>query len=150
MDDESLIHCLEYCTQYFKDKEGSNLLELWYLIGMQGPGILYDDLKEILCQEEASGGLPSNGSDLMSVLSLDYHESSKEHNYLSDAYPHHAVDWRSKKAVDNFKCRCKAECHKIAQLTKNLEDLLQFSLIEQEALDKAGTIKRYRVSPFVD
>jgi len=93
MDDESLIHCLEYCTQYFKDKEGSNLLELWYLIGMQGPGILYDDLKEILCQEEASNGLSSDKSDIMSVLSLDHHESSlmspynihssKEHNLSS-------------------------------------------------------------------
>lgn len=33
MADESLIHCLEYCTGYFQDKKGSNLLELWYLIG---------------------------------------------------------------------------------------------------------------------
>lgn len=37
-----------------------------------------------------------------------------------------------------------------SQLDKNLEDLLQFSLIEQETLDKAGTVKRFRVSPFVD
>ena len=33
MADESLIHCLEYCSGYFEDKEGSHLLELWYLIG---------------------------------------------------------------------------------------------------------------------
>jgi len=52
MDDESLIHCLEYCTEYFKNKKGSNILELWYLIGMQGPGILYDDLKEIMAQDD--------------------------------------------------------------------------------------------------
>lgn len=60
------------------------------------------------------------------------------------------ADFRSKKAVENLKCRCEIDCFKVAQLTKNLQDLIQFSLIEQEALDKAGTIKRYRVSPFVD
>ena len=26
-----------------------NILELWYMIGIQGPGILYGDLKEIYC-----------------------------------------------------------------------------------------------------
>ena len=35
-------------------------------------------------------------------------------------------------------------------LDKNLEDLINFSLIEQENLDKAGTQRRFRVSPFVD
>lgn len=25
------------------------MLELWYMIGIQGPGILYVDLKEIYC-----------------------------------------------------------------------------------------------------
>ena len=33
MADESLIHCLEYCSGYFESKKGSHLLELWYLIG---------------------------------------------------------------------------------------------------------------------
>lgn len=36
-----------------------------------------------------------------------------------------------------------------ATLEKDLEQLIQFSLIEQEYLDKAGTVKRLRVSPFV-
>jgi len=35
-------------------------------------------------------------------------------------------------------------------LDTNLEELINFSLIESEGLDKAGKIKRYRVSPFVD
>jgi len=35
-------------------------------------------------------------------------------------------------------------------LDKNLENLINFSLIEQECLDKAGNVKRFRVSPFVD
>ena len=35
-------------------------------------------------------------------------------------------------------------------LDKNLEDLINFSLIEQENLDKAGNQRRFRVSPFVD
>lgn len=74
---------------------------------------MYEDLKEILCQEEAPNGL----------MQLEIQESSE----------------KPKQPVD-----------KVAQLTKNLEDLIQFSLIEQEALDKAGTVKRYRVSPFVD
>ena len=33
MADESLIHCLEYCSGYFENKKGSHLLALWYLIG---------------------------------------------------------------------------------------------------------------------
>lgn len=37
-----------------------------------------------------------------------------------------------------------------SQLDRNLHDLIQFSLVEQENLDKAGTARRYRVSPFVD
>mmetsp|Transcript_10048 Transcript_10048/g.15319 ORF Transcript_10048/g.15319 Transcript_10048/m.15319 type:complete len:88 (+) Transcript_10048:5660-5923(+) len=35
-------------------------------------------------------------------------------------------------------------------LDKNLEELITFSLIEQEGLDKAGKVKRFRVSPFVE
>jgi hypothetical protein len=30
-----------------------NILELWYMIGIQGPGILYADLKEIYCSMES-------------------------------------------------------------------------------------------------
>lgn len=35
-------------------------------------------------------------------------------------------------------------------LDKNLEDLINFSVIEVECLDKAGTVKKYRASPFVN
>lgn len=35
-------------------------------------------------------------------------------------------------------------------LDKNLEDLINFSVIEVECLDKAGTMKKYRASPFVN
>lgn len=35
-------------------------------------------------------------------------------------------------------------------MDKNLEDLINFSLVESEALDRAGTEKKFRVSPFVD
>jgi len=52
IDDESLVHCLEYCTQYLETKEDQTMLELWYMIGTQGPGILYEDLVEILGDEE--------------------------------------------------------------------------------------------------
>ena len=38
----------------------------------------------------------------------------------------------------------------IMELDKFLEDLINFSLIEQENLDKAGNQRRFRVSPFVD
>lgn len=48
MDAESLIHCLEYCTKHFTSLEDGSILELWYMIGTQGPGILKDDLKEIM------------------------------------------------------------------------------------------------------
>jgi hypothetical protein len=51
IDDESLIHCLEYCTEYFTSRKDSQILDLWSFIGMQGPGILYDDLKEVFGQE---------------------------------------------------------------------------------------------------
>ena len=35
-------------------------------------------------------------------------------------------------------------------LDKNLEDLINFSVVEVECLDKAGTMKKYRASPFVN
>lgn len=35
-------------------------------------------------------------------------------------------------------------------LDKNLEDLINFSVIEVECLDKAGNMKKYRASPFVN
>ena len=35
-------------------------------------------------------------------------------------------------------------------LDKNLEDLINFSVIEVECLDKAGNTKKYRASPFVN
>lgn len=35
-------------------------------------------------------------------------------------------------------------------MDKNLEDLINFSLVESEGLDRAGNFKRFRVSPFVN
>jgi len=52
LNDESLIHCLEYCTNHFKRKDDGKALEIWYMIGLQGPGILYDDIKAIYCTED--------------------------------------------------------------------------------------------------
>ena len=37
----------------------------------------------------------------------------------------------------------------LQKLDRDLEELITFSLIEQENLDKAGIQRRFRVSPFV-
>ena len=42
-DDSSLINCLEYSTNYLSQVK-TNILQLWYMIGTQGPGILLEDL----------------------------------------------------------------------------------------------------------
>lgn len=52
IEESALIDSLEYCTNHFLAK-GRRLLELWYMIGVQGPGILNTDLSEIF-EEEAS------------------------------------------------------------------------------------------------
>lgn len=49
MENESLIDCLEYCIAHLtsiqeKDSD-NNILDLWYMIGVQGPGILSHDLE---------------------------------------------------------------------------------------------------------
>jgi hypothetical protein len=49
MDDENMIHCMEYCFQHFESLKDSNILDLWIMIALMGPGILYDDLKAIYC-----------------------------------------------------------------------------------------------------
>ena len=118
MDDESLMHCLEYCTQHFQEQKGSNLLDLWYLIGMQGPGILFDDLKEVLSQDDKQ------------PAALQHRKEQQEGSGDPTSNPEGPVSFE-------------------ATLEKDLEDLIGFSLIEQECLDKAGTVKRLRVSPFV-
>jgi len=44
---ESLLDSLDYCTEYFEqlsDKESTPILEMWYMIGLNGPGILRRDL----------------------------------------------------------------------------------------------------------
>ena len=49
---ESLLDSLDYCTEYFKqlsDKESTPILEMWYMIGLNGPGILRRDLQKIFC-----------------------------------------------------------------------------------------------------
>ena len=56
MENESLIHCLEYCTSYFESKDHGQIRDLWFIIGLQGPGIFYDDLKSIYCSQEHAGG----------------------------------------------------------------------------------------------
>lgn len=33
VDDQGLIMCLEYCTNYFTEKKDTSALHLWYLIG---------------------------------------------------------------------------------------------------------------------
>lgn len=48
----ALIDSLEYCTHHFTAR-GRRLLELWYMIGAQGPGILNTDLAEIFEEEAA-------------------------------------------------------------------------------------------------
>jgi hypothetical protein len=119
MDEGSLIHCLEYINSYLKERKNSNILELWHIIGMQGPGILYEDLKEIMCNEEDD----------------------------SEEFAHARVDQMDKMLLEEGTPEPQTEQTK---LDKNIEDLISFSLIEQECLDKAGTIRRFRVSPFVD
>ena len=49
LDDQSLILGLECCTSHFENKENGKIRDLWYMIGLQGPGILYDDLKTMYC-----------------------------------------------------------------------------------------------------
>lgn len=114
IDDKGLIMCLEYCTNYFTEKKDSSALNLWYLIGTQGPGILYDDLSEIM-----SAAYNDLDDKLLTEEDKDIEES-------------------------------KTILPPISRLDKNLEDLIQFSLIEEERLDKAGKLRRFRVSPFVD
>lgn len=57
---KSLLDSLDYCTKHFQEQgQGGNspILEMWYIIGLNGPGILQDDLKAIICagkdQDEA-------------------------------------------------------------------------------------------------
>lgn len=114
IDDTGLIMCLEYCTNYFTEKKDSSALNLWYLIGTQGPGILYDDLSEIM-----SAAYNDFEDKLLTEEGTDIEES-------------------------------KTLIAPMSRLDKNLEDLIQFSLIEEERLDKAGKVRRFRVSPFVD
>lgn len=114
IDDTGLIMCLEYCTNYFTEKKDSSALNLWYLIGTQGPGILYDDLSEIM-----AAAYDGCGDRLLTEEGTDIEES-------------------------------KTMMPPMSRLDKNLEDLIQFSLIEEERLDKAGKLRRFRVSPFVD
>lgn len=52
IEETALIDSLEYCTSHFQAK-GRRLLELWYMIGVQGPGILNTDLLEIF-EDESS------------------------------------------------------------------------------------------------
>ena len=49
---KSLLDSLDYCTKHFQEQgQGGNspILEMWYIIGLNGPGILQDDLKAIVC-----------------------------------------------------------------------------------------------------
>jgi hypothetical protein len=60
---------LEYCTQYLKNKDSEcSTLTLWHLIGTQGPGILYDDLKEIMCNESPEEQKAKEEEELTSKL----------------------------------------------------------------------------------
>ena len=50
VDDKSLVRTLDFCTDHFRgkqNKKSGNALDIWYMIGLQGPGILYDDMKII-------------------------------------------------------------------------------------------------------
>ena len=117
---DSLIHCLEYCTTYFAKMKDRNILELWYMIGIQGPGILYADLKEIYCSMESK-------------------DDEKK------------LQMQLKAQEDDLKEKLTIEQMTSEQiLDKNLEDLINFSVIEVECLDKAGNMKKYRASPFVN
>jgi len=49
MEQPSLINCLEYCTEYFESKDNSLIRDLWFIIALQGQGILYEDLEQIYC-----------------------------------------------------------------------------------------------------
>ena len=61
MENESLVHCLEYCINHLRStqekEEDNNILDLWYMIGVQGPGILSHDLEYLykLTFEEKEG-----------------------------------------------------------------------------------------------
>ena len=49
---ESLLDSLDYCTDHFEqlsEKESTPILEMWYMIGLNGPGILRRDLQAIFC-----------------------------------------------------------------------------------------------------
>lgn len=95
------------------------------MIGTQGPGILLEDLKEIMHDSK-------------------FEEDKNDSSVDSDLNP----DDGSSIDLDEISEEEKAEIK--PQLDKNLEDLIQFSLIEVEHLDKKGERIRYRVSPFVD
>lgn len=113
IDDDSLLNCLEYCTNYLQKRNDKSALRMWYLIGTQGPGIFYEDIKEIW-----SSAKPDSDETFKIEGQKSPGAESKE------------------ETVDKID-----EC---------LNELIQFSLIEVETLDKAGNQRRFRVSPFVD
>lgn len=86
---------------------------MWYLIGTQGPGIFYEDIKEIWSAAKQDS---------------DNHFKVEEQKTPAEGTEETPVD----------------------KIDESLNELIQFSLIEVEILDKAGNQRRFRVSPFVD
>lgn len=54
--DGNLIDCLEFSLSHFQREQeedpANNALDVWFLIGTQGPGILYRSLSAIFVDEE--------------------------------------------------------------------------------------------------
>ena len=93
------------------------------MIGTQGPGILLEDLKEIMHENKFE--------EEKSSLSSDLDDDERDENSID-------LDKLSENFTTDKKC----------QIDKNLEDLIQFSRIEVEHIDKKGERIRYRVSAF--
>jgi hypothetical protein len=84
------------------------------MIGLQGPGIIYEDIKAIYGDQDESR--PSNEDYLDRLMLTDStKKNGKEDDIIEEGV------------------------QQINKLDKNLEDLINFNLIEVENLDKAGT-----------
>lgn len=138
IEESALIDSLEYCTTHFIDK-GRKLLELWYMIGVQGPGILNTDLLVIFAEEESSGRHDS-------IVSL---ETAKKQPRITVEDKENGKEQTEGEAAAEGKPKWENMTSE-EKLYDNIEYLLNFSVIEVENLDKAGNVKRFRVSPFVN
>ena len=108
------------------------------MIGVQGPGILNTDLLVIFEEEENcrhDSIISISESKKKPVITLEG-EKTTEGEGEAEATAEGKPKWENMTSEE--------------KLYDNIDYLLNFSVIEVENLDKAGNVKRFRVSPFVN